>query len=88
MENVDARFPEDAQLAGGNVRGNELADGVFGKVAGLCNAWNLEVSRIGSDVRVETRAGGGDEIDRDGPGGILLGERVDRALDAVDKCLV
>jgi hypothetical protein len=58
------------------------------RLAGLGDARGLEVGGVGSDVGIEAGAGGGDQVDGDGLAGILLGELVDGALDAVDERLV
>jgi uncharacterized protein (DUF342 family) len=45
----------------------------------------LKVGGVRGDVRIEARAGGGDQIDGDKMARILLGQLVDGALDSIDK---
>ena len=88
VEDVDPGFAEDAQLAGRRLLGDELSDLVFRQVAGLGDARDLEVSRIGSDVWIEPGAGCCDKVYGDRTAGILLRELIDGALDAGHQRLV
>src|ERR1035437_4119898 len=87
FEDVDAGFAEQAQLAGGDVPLDELADLGFAEVAGLGDAGSLEGCGVRGDVGVEAGGRGGDQVDGDGLAGVLLGELVDGALDAIDEDL-
>ena len=75
-------------MAAGYVLIDELVDAVFAEVAGFGNAGNLEEGGIGGDVGIETRGGGGDQVDRDGLAGILGGQLIDVALDPRYESLV
>ena len=88
FKDVDAGLAENAELTARGVLRDELADAVFRDAAGFGDAGNLEIGGVGGDVRVEAGAGGGDQVDGNGLAGVLFGELVDGALDAVNKSFV
>ena len=66
VEDVDAGFAEEAELALGGGVVDEVGEGGFGEVTGVRYARDLVVGRGGGDVGVEAGAGGGDEVYGDG----------------------
>ncbi len=72
VEDVDAGFAEEAELALGGVLIDEVGDGGCGELAGVCDAGGLVVGGGGGDVGIETGAGGGDEIYGDGGCAVLV----------------
>ena len=66
LEDMDARFAEDAELATLGIRGDELPYGRYLKVAGTGDALDLVVGSGRTDVRVETAGRRRDQVDRYG----------------------
>ena len=87
-KDVDAGLAEDAKLTRRDLVLNELAHPVFGEAAGFGNTRNLEECRVGSNVGVETGAGGVDQVDGNGLSLVFLGQLVNRRLNAFNECLV
>jgi len=65
-EHVNPRFAQQSKLTPGDVLLDELAHLVLAETAGLRDARSLIKRGIRSKVRVESGAGGGDEVNRTG----------------------
>ena len=68
--------------------GDELAETIFGHVACLRNARDLEVGCLRRDIGIEAAARCRHQVDRDGCRWILGLKLVDVGLDAIDERLV
>jgi len=60
LKDIDARFPQDAELPRLGVTGDQGSYARLGHVTLAGDAWNLKFSGGGRDVRIEARSGGGD----------------------------
>ena len=86
VEDIDAWFAEETELARGGVGVDEVSEGGFREVAGLGYARDLVVGGGRGNVGVEAAGGGGDEVYGDwGFRGVLGGGYT--GLDAVDEGL-
>ena len=70
-QDVHDRFAQDAELAALGVGIHQLPHGVFGQPTLARDARHLENRRGRADVRVEPRARGRDQVDRNGHAGIV-----------------
>lgn len=67
-QDIYSRLTEKPQLPSFNVFFDELTNEIFIKMARVCNAGNLIVSRRGADMRIESAARGCHQINRNGLG--------------------
>src|SRR5207244_1232394 len=82
-QDVDARLAEQAKPAASCMLVDEVADAIFRHVARLCDTRHLEQGRGRRDIRVETAARRGHEVDRNRSRWIFLLELLYIALDAL-----
>ena len=65
FQDVDAGLAEEAELAGFGVFGDERIDVGFAHVAFASDARGLKRRGLGRDVRIEARAGRGEQVHGD-----------------------
>ena len=85
VKDVDAWFAEQAELPGGCVPGDELANLSFSEAAGFGDTGRLEIRVVRGDVGVEPRAGGGDHVNGNGLALVLRSQLIDVALNALNE---
>src|SRR5262245_25018735 len=76
-QHVHAGLAEKSERAAFGMLIHELAQAIFGHIAGLGNPGHLEQGGLRRDVRVEAAARGGDQVDRYGSRRVFLFQLLD-----------
>src|SRR5580698_5435689 len=88
FEDADSWFTKEAELARHRVLRDQLAHVGFGDVAVSGNACDLEFSRGGRDLGIESRTGSGNKVDGNRRVRILRVEFLTVTLDAISQLVI
>ena len=88
-QDVDARLPQEAQFTAFRELRHYGSDIRHTCAARFCHPFDLRISGLGTEVRIQPAAARGQQVGRDsvGEAGILLAKFVGRSFYAIDEFL-